>query len=242
MNHAERPYYILNKTDIWIKKNGDPDFDVTMGRFNGTKLCELVGLYILHILGEKYRKYWVGLYRDYRFTCFVYISGFLAERIRKDFIKIFKEDFDLSITCKTNLKAVNFLDASLNLTPGKYRLYNKPENNIFYINTLSNLLPNIMKNLPANISKEIKTLSSDVTTFNRSKNLYNIVFAEKGFKRKIVFQKQKNTSTVTNNTKNRIILNLRIKIILIFQHMLVEDYSTYWVNFPQNCAFPKKCG
>ena len=28
------------------KKNGDPDFNVTMGRFDGAELCELVGLYI----------------------------------------------------------------------------------------------------------------------------------------------------------------------------------------------------
>ena len=240
VKHAERPYYILNKTDTWIKKNGDPEFDVTMGRFNGTELCELVDLYILHILGEKYRNYWVGLYRDDRFPCFVYISGSLANKIRKDFIKIFMEDFDLSITCKTSLKAVNFLDTSLNLTPGKYRLYNKPENNIFYFNILSNLLPNIIKNLLGNISKEINTLSSDVTTFNQSKDLYNIVLAKREFKRKIAFQKQKITSTVTNNTQNRITLKLRIKIILIFQHILVENYSTYWVNFSQKPCFPKK--
>ena len=36
-----------------------------------------------------------------------------------DFIKVFKEDFDLSITCETNLKAVNLLDVTLNLTTGK---------------------------------------------------------------------------------------------------------------------------
>ena len=35
------------------KENGDPDFDITMGSFDGAKLCELVGLYVLHILGEK---------------------------------------------------------------------------------------------------------------------------------------------------------------------------------------------
>ena len=44
-------------------KNGGPDFDVTMGSFDGAELCELVGLYILHILGEKYGKHRVGLYR-----------------------------------------------------------------------------------------------------------------------------------------------------------------------------------
>ena len=29
----------FNNTDIWIKKNGDPDFDVTMESFDGTELA-----------------------------------------------------------------------------------------------------------------------------------------------------------------------------------------------------------
>ena len=44
---------LFNNTDIWIKESGDLDFDVTMASFDGAELCELVGLYILHILGEK---------------------------------------------------------------------------------------------------------------------------------------------------------------------------------------------
>ena len=109
-----------------------------MGSFDGTELCELVGLYILHILGEKYGKHRIGLYRDDGLACFGYTSGPQADRIRKDFIKIFKEDFDLSITCETNLKVVNVLDVTLNLTTGKYQPYNKPDNNPLYINIHSN--------------------------------------------------------------------------------------------------------
>ena len=75
----------------------------------------------------------VGLYRDDRLVCVGYVSGPQADRIRKNFIKIFKEDFDLSITCETNLKAVNFLDVTLYLVTGKYRPDNKPENNPLYM-------------------------------------------------------------------------------------------------------------
>ena len=138
------------------KKNGDPDFDVTMGSFDGAELCKLVGLYILHILGEKYGKHRIGLYRDDGLACFGYTSGPQADRIRKDFIKIFKEDFDLSITCETNLKAVNFLDETLNLTTGKYQPYNKPDNNSLYIDIFSNHPPNKIKNLLGNNLKELK--------------------------------------------------------------------------------------
>ena len=91
-----------------------------------------MGLYILHILRAKYRKHRIGLYRDDGLACFGYTSGPQTDRIRKDFIKIFKEDFNLSITCETNLKAVNFLDVTLNLRTGKYKPYNKPDNNPLY--------------------------------------------------------------------------------------------------------------
>ena len=39
-------------------------YDVTMGSFEGAKVCELVGLYILHILITKYGKNLNGLHRD----------------------------------------------------------------------------------------------------------------------------------------------------------------------------------
>ena len=150
-----RKSLLFNNTDIWIKKNGYPDFDVTMGSFDGEKLCELAGLYILHILGEKYGKHRIGLYLDNGLACFGYTSGPQADRKRKYFIKIFKEDFDLSITCETKLKAVNFLDVTLNLTTGKYQPCNKPDNNPLYINILSNHPPNIIKIFLAIYLKEL---------------------------------------------------------------------------------------
>ena len=113
-----RKSLLFNNSDIWIKKKGDPDFDVTMGSFDDTELYELVALYIIYILRKEYGKHRVGLYHDDGLACFGYISRSPADRIRKDFVKIFKEDFDLSITCKTNLKVVNFLDLTLN---GKYQ-------------------------------------------------------------------------------------------------------------------------
>ena len=39
-----RKSLLLTNTDIWIKKNGNPDFDVTMDNFDGAELCQLVGL------------------------------------------------------------------------------------------------------------------------------------------------------------------------------------------------------
>ena len=48
-----RKYPLFSNTDIWIKKNEDPDFDVAMGIFDGAELSELVSLHNLHILCQK---------------------------------------------------------------------------------------------------------------------------------------------------------------------------------------------
>ena len=61
-----------------------------MGSFDGAEICELVGLYILYILSTKYGKDLNGLYRDDGLACFKNICGPPADRIRKDFINIFR--------------------------------------------------------------------------------------------------------------------------------------------------------
>ena len=81
---------LFNNTDIWIKKEGNKDFDVTMGSFDGAEVCELVGLYILHILSTKYGKNLNGIYRDDGLACFENVSGPQADQIRKDFIYLGK--------------------------------------------------------------------------------------------------------------------------------------------------------
>ena len=47
-----------------LKKSGNEEFDVPMECFDGAEVCELVGVYILHLLKTVMRKENVGLYRD----------------------------------------------------------------------------------------------------------------------------------------------------------------------------------
>ena len=108
-----------------VKKGDDNLFDVTMGSYDGAEVCELVGLYILHNLGNKYGKENIGLYRDDGLAAFNKISGPQAERIKKDFQKILKE-LDLKIEIKTNLKVVDFLDVTFNLATEMYYPFKKP--------------------------------------------------------------------------------------------------------------------
>ena len=97
--------------------------------------------------------------------------------------------FSLSITCETNLKAVNFLDVTLNLTTGRYQPYNKLGNSPLYIDILSNRRLSIIINHQSNISKRINNLSADETAFNKSRDLYNNGLTKSRFKHKITSQK-----------------------------------------------------
>ena len=55
-----RKSLLFSGTDVWIEKDGDQDFDVTMGSF-GVEIGEVVSLYILHKLDEKYGKERISL-------------------------------------------------------------------------------------------------------------------------------------------------------------------------------------
>ena len=98
-----------------------------MGSFDGEEICELVDVYILNVFSEKekYEKERVVLHKETGLASFENVSGCQAEKIRKDVIKIFKQEFNLNITSETKLKILNFLDITLNLLTGKYQPYNK---------------------------------------------------------------------------------------------------------------------
>ena len=83
--------------------------------YDGAEICELAGLYILSTLRRVYRIQNVGLYRDDGLACLDKISGPASDKIRKDMIRSFPENFGLKITITTNLKTVNFLDVTFNL-------------------------------------------------------------------------------------------------------------------------------
>ena len=156
--HTKRS--LLFENDVaWVKKGDSGEFDVTMGSFDGAETCELVGLYILNILGNKFGKENFGLYRDDGLACLKNLNGHQSDKLRKDITKVFKE-MGLNITIQANLKIVNFLDVTFNLEDGTYKPYKKPNDNPVYININSNHPPNIIKQIPTIISKRISEISS----------------------------------------------------------------------------------
>ena len=98
----------------------------------------------------------------------------------------FQENFGLKITITTNLKTVNFLDVTFDLSTERYQPFNKPNDTPTYINVNSNHLPNIIKVLPDNISERINNISFDKAAFNNAAPFYRNVLSASGYKENLI--------------------------------------------------------
>ena len=86
-----RKSVLFDNETAWTKKNHSSMFDVTMGSFDGAEVCELIGLFLLNNLSEKYGKNNVGLYRDDGLVLLRNASGPQSEWTRKDITREFKK-------------------------------------------------------------------------------------------------------------------------------------------------------
>ena len=193
--HSRKTLLFANGEE-WVKSKGDPNFDVTMGSYDGAELCELVGIYILHELGKTYGLEISGLYRDDGLQCNRITSGRILERMKKDIIKLFKDKFGLRITIETNLKIVNFLDVTLDLNTGTFKPFSKPNSQPIYIHVDSNHPPKIIERIPKMISDRISGISSSKEIFERAAPFYDNALQQSGHKSKLSY-----TTSKPNNTK-----------------------------------------
>ena len=83
-----------------------------MGAYDGDKVCELVGLFLLNNLANNFDKNSVGLYRNAWLASFKIINSNWADKTCKEFHKLFKEN-KLFLDIECNLKYVNYLDITL---------------------------------------------------------------------------------------------------------------------------------
>ena len=142
-----------------------------MGSFDAAEICELVGIHILSILSNKLDKQSTGFYRDDELVLLRNTYKQKTDRLRKDVIEIFK-NAGFKIEIKTNLHIVDFLDVMFNLLDGKYKPYQKPNDQLLYVNTSSNHPPQIIKQLPISISNRLSNNSSNKQVFDMSKGEY----------------------------------------------------------------------
>ena len=203
--HA-RKSLLFDKDTPWKKKDSNELFDVTMGSYDGAEICELVGLYTLSILTKRYGKEKIGLYRDDGLAVFKDISGSRTDSIRKEITSIFKE-LGLNITIDSNLKITNFLDITLNLNNGKHYPYRKPNDRPMYIHKQSNHPPNIIKNLPASISRRISDISYDEEIFKKASPAYVDALKSSGYTEGITYLDKQPTKKKRNRQRNVIWFN-----------------------------------
>ena len=108
-----------------------------MGSFDGAEICELVGIFILYRLSLVVSKDNVGLYLDDGLMVLRNCTKRMADIKRKEVIKEFKNiGFDIEIDA--NMKTVNFLDITLDLSSDSYKPYKKPNDHLQYVHTSSN--------------------------------------------------------------------------------------------------------
>ena len=200
IRHARRSL-LFNEGAPWVKKE-DENFDVTMGAYDGAEVCELIGIYIQAQLGEKFDIKDFGLYRDDGLAVFRKKSGPQAERIKKEFQKVFNEN-QLNIEILCNLKIVDYLDVTFNLNDGTYRPYHKPNDEITYIHSQSNHPPSIVKQLPLSIESRLREISSSKEIFEQSAKDYQEALERSGFTHKLTYDEPRRR---TKRTRKRNII------------------------------------
>ena len=226
-----RKSLLFNKNVAWVKKDNSSLFDVTIGSFDGAEVCELVGLYILDKLTTKYGKKHIGLYRDDGLAAFNTNSGPQMERIKKDITAIFKS-FDLKIVIKTNLKIVDFLDVTFDLSNESYYPYKKPNDEPLCINSMSNHPPSITKHLPAAINRRISDLSWNKEAFERAKPYYEKVLKSCGYKENMSYISEIPPSTGKRNRQRKIIWfnppfnqNVQTNVAKVFLTLVAKHFQ-----------------
>ena len=182
-------------------KKGTGLFDVTMGCYDGAEICQLVGTFVLATITKAMPTASIGLYRDDGLGVLWDTPGSKADRIRKDLIKLFAE-MGLKITIQTNLKVADFLDVTLNLSTRSFYPFRKPNDRPIYIHKLSNHPPNIIKNLPASISRRLTDISSDKASFANAKPLYDNALKASGFTEEAEYLEERK-SAVRGKRRNR---------------------------------------
>ena len=162
---------LFDDSGVWVKNDGNLLISVTMGSFDGTEVCEVVGLYLLNRIKPLLGSNSVSLNRGNGLAIAHKANDPKVDRLRKDIISLFKDE-GLSIAIDTNLIQKDFLDRSLNLNKRKYFPIRKSNNTHLYMHSNSNHPPPIIKQLPSMTNTLISSLSCDETEFNKAKITY----------------------------------------------------------------------
>ena len=143
----------------------------------------------------------------YRYDGLLYIPnsyGPLSSSIQKRIIRALKF-WGFRIEISSNIKIVNFLDVTLDLSNNSYKRFIKTNQNPSYINVNSNHPKNIIKRIPKAVNLRIGKLSANEKIFKESSKRYIDALKNSGFKEDFRYLKEDITNEITkeNNTYNQ---------------------------------------
>ena len=82
-----RKTLLFKNNEPWVKRTGEENFDIPMGCYDGTEVCELVGTYISNKLNDVTNKENIDLYRDDGLGIFQNIPKTELERKKSKLLK-----------------------------------------------------------------------------------------------------------------------------------------------------------
>ena len=158
-----RKTFLFHKNQGWVKKDNE-NFDVAMGSHDSAEVCEIVGLFLLKEVREEDLNIIAGGYRDDFLAISDKTPAQNEHQIKNKIYEIFRQN-GFKITIKANLKILDFLDVTLDLTTGIYKPYCKPNNTPVYVNAKSNHHPNVIKAIPLGVNKRLNMISANEEVF-----------------------------------------------------------------------------
>ena len=186
---ACRKTVIKNNDSTWVK-NGLENFDVPMGGYDSSQVADLVCLYILNMLTRIISHQQAGLYHVDGLIYIPNSNGPLSSSIQKRIIRAFKF-LGFGIEISSNIKIVNFLDVTLDLSNNSYKPFIKTNQNPTYINVNSNHPKNIIMQIPKAVNLRIGKLSANEKIFKESSKRY-INALKNGFNEEFRYLNKKN--------------------------------------------------
>ena len=169
----------------WVKSHVD-NFDVPMGAYDSAQVADSVGIYILDTLGRIINLELVGLYRDDGITFIPDSNGPKTSNIQKKIIRVFKL-IGLRIQIASNLKIIDFLDVTLNLNNGTFKLFSKNDSTPRYINISSNHPRSVLRQIPNAVNQMINRLYSSKKNFKESKGICDNALKNSGFQGRLEY-------------------------------------------------------
>ena len=140
----------------------------------------------------------VGLYLD---DGLLYIPNSNSSSIQKRIIRAFKF-LGFKIEISSNIKIVNFLDVTLDLSSNSYKPFIKSNQNPSYINVNSNHPKNIIKQIPKAVNLRIGKLSANEKIFKESSKKYIDALKNSGFKEDFRYLKENITNEIARDNNN----------------------------------------